>query len=270
MSLRYTTATAEAKVKRQSRKTIAKDVKETATANRIVIHYLGGRSINTPFENLLKGRKDKTTFVRYEIHRTETPNMYERTTPAHIDFDCKQDGSYGFFINGDFFKNYVYIANKIKNIQYYWLDFCGPPTGPLVNQLYHQVLNHIERDEDSVCYVTFLLNPRGLSKREIENVFGGYGLTRKQRAENIKKYFNNRNQSIQCEVLETYQNGISPMGVFKFTNKNMKQKPKTVSDYAKLHNDGFTNKQIAVYWRMSLMQVAGYAAQARKKKLLKT
>lgn len=269
MSIKYTTAIAEAKVKRQSRRTIARDIKECATANRIVLHYLGGRATNTPFENLFKGRRDKTTFVRYELHRAETPNMYERTTPATINFEQRDNRNYGFFINGDFFKNYLYIKNKIRDIQYYWLDFCGLPTGPVVNQLYHQVLSHIERDEDSVCYVTFFLNPRNLPKREIESIFGGYGLSRKQRAENIKNYFNNRNQNIQCEVLEIYQNGVSPMGVFKFTNKNMKRKPKTVNDYAKLHNDGFTNKQIAIYWRMSLMQVAGYAAQARKKRLLK-
>lgn len=49
----------------------------------------------------------------------------------------------------------------------------------------------------------------------------------------------------------------------------MKQKnQKTVADYVALANRGFTNKQIAVYWRVGLMSVAAFNANATRQGLV--
>jgi predicted PurR-regulated permease PerM len=42
----------------------------------------------------------------------------------------------------------------------------------------------------------------------------------------------------------------------------------SVERYAKLRNKGFTNKQIAIYWRMTLAQIAGVQSWATRKGLL--
>lgn len=41
-------------------------------------------------------------------------------------------------------------------------------------------------------------------------------------------------------------------------------KTKTVADYVKLAKRGFTNKQIAVYWRKPLSSIAAYASNANR------
>ena len=267
MSFKYTTVTAKAEVKKHSRKIIANDISTLSNNLNIVIHYLGGRAQSTPFENLLRSRNGETTFIRYERHQAETPKRYQLTTNKDLDLSTKIKKSHGFFLNGDFFKNYASIINKIKDVEYYWLDFCGPPTTNIVNQIYKHVMSRIELDTDSVCYATFLLNPRGLQKTDIENVFGGYGGTKERRAENIKNYFNKKNSVIVCEVFEVYQNGKSPMGVFKFTNKYMQNISRTIEDLVFFRNAGFNNKEIARYWRVNVMKVAGMAAYAKMKNL---
>lgn len=41
-----------------------------------------------------------------------------------------------------------------------------------------------------------------------------------------------------------------------------------IEKYAKLRNKGFSNKQIAIYWRMTLAQVAGVHSWASRKGLV--
>jgi hypothetical protein len=49
----------------------------------------------------------------------------------------------------------------------------------------------------------------------------------------------------------------------------MKNKtPKTAEQYATLRNKGFSNKQIAIYWRMTLAQIAGIHSWASRKGLV--
>lgn len=49
----------------------------------------------------------------------------------------------------------------------------------------------------------------------------------------------------------------------------MKNKtPKTAEQYANLRNKGFTNKQIAIYWRMTTAQIAGIHSWATRKGLV--
>ena len=45
---------------------------------------------------------------------------------------------------------------------------------------------------------------------------------------------------------------------------------KSVEKYAKLRNKGFTNKQIAIYWRMTIAQIAGIHSWATRKGLVHT
>jgi hypothetical protein len=47
-------------------------------------------------------------------------------------------------------------------------------------------------------------------------------------------------------------------------NKTTKTTKKTVDDYIKLASRGFTNKQIAVYWKKSLRSISAYAANANR------
>jgi hypothetical protein len=49
-----------------------------------------------------------------------------------------------------------------------------------------------------------------------------------------------------------------------------KTKCKTMSmeNYARLSQKGFTNKQIAVYWRTGLANIAAYAANAKRMGLI--
>lgn len=49
-----------------------------------------------------------------------------------------------------------------------------------------------------------------------------------------------------------------------------KTKCKTMSmeNYARLAKRGFTNKQIAVYWRTRVANIAAYAANARRSGLI--
>jgi hypothetical protein len=49
----------------------------------------------------------------------------------------------------------------------------------------------------------------------------------------------------------------------------MKNKtPKTAEQYATLRSKGFSNKQIAIYWRMTLAQIAGIHSWATRKGLV--
>ena len=44
-----------------------------------------------------------------------------------------------------------------------------------------------------------------------------------------------------------------------------KTSTKTVEDYIRLAKRGFTNKQIAVYWRTGIRNVAAYASNANRR-----
>lgn len=45
-------------------------------------------------------------------------------------------------------------------------------------------------------------------------------------------------------------------------------KTKSIKRYVELSQRGFSNKQIAIFWKCGLMCVAGYAAQAKRKGLV--
>lgn len=268
MSVNYNESLSIAKVKKNSREKIANEICKTARGLDVVIHYFGGRSIETPFEKLFHSIKSKTTFMRYEILKSDVPNNYQVISPDEFCLSKKLKESYGFFINQDFFKVYPKIFNKIPNnyVQYYWLDFCGNPNRTTINRLFYRVISKIKKDVDSVCYVTFLLNSRGLKDDEADKVFGGRGGSKETRAENIRKYFNRMNTGIYCDIVDIYQNNKSNMGVFKFTNKNFTYKPKTIETYNSLKNTGLTNDEIASYWRIPITRVAAYAAWSTMRK----
>lgn len=271
MSRNYSYETAHADVKCDSRKKIADDVRQSLESKQVAFHYLGGQEPKTHFEDLLGDIKNQISFIRYELLPVLTPSNYEKSDAQKFDLNTQNSKSYGKFINNDFFSAYPQVYSKIQQTQYYWLDFCCTPSSLLLWQIYDSVIPNMEKDTDSVFYATFYLNPRGWNDKDTYKIFGGKGkgYEREDRARHLRDYLNKQNQNINCEIFDLYNNGPSPMGVFKFTHiKTMKTKPRTVEGYAKLRNEGYTNKQIAVYWRVDLKQVAAWNAHAKRQKLV--
>lgn len=249
--------------KQSSRKKIAIDINRERGFKRIVIHYLGGERANTFFENEFRSRMKSTLFFRYERKRSaKCPFSY--MTYRDIQY-AKSTGHFGTFINGNFFSEFDWAFNLTKNLpQYLWLDFCGAPTHSLINQL-RSIVFPIVESKNSVCYITFWMNVRNCSNSK--RIFGSEKNIDKC-ANLLKQYFQYHIcGDISCEVFHTYMNGPSKMAVLKFQNMKNKTK-KTVQDYVALAKQGYSNKQIAVDWRMGLMQVAGFNASAKRQGLI--
>ena len=217
MSFLYTAEVAQAETKRESRIKIARSIRATGKHSK-VIHYLGGRSSETPFEDQFSMARN--TFVRYEKDWCETPKHY--IDAQWVDEDGlveKMPWLFGYFINGDFFEEvwgFVNIFDTQKH--YFWLDFCGMPTEDLLESINNTFFNSefgIENFEE--LYLTFYINPRGV--KFVSDILNKYGTNMEQRAQSLcdslKGIFNLDNRSIS--VFDTYVNGNSPMAVIKIS-----------------------------------------------------
>jgi hypothetical protein len=269
MSIHYTKAVASFATKRLSRKKVAIAMKASIT-DRSVIHYLGGTSTQTPFENNFK--KD-TTFVRYERMKSLIPSGYKQVAfskkgnailPKNVDR--------GYFCNGDFFDCYFGVAEKLKAEQeHFWLDFCGMPKSELLESIYHMFIDKAP-DNFKSLYLTFFLNPRNC-KDVKESLFTNGEKTTEAKTQTLLNKFKAMigDRDIDCEVFDSYMNGSSPMCVIKLERRNKETdmaKTASIENYVRLHSRGFSNKQIAVFWKAGIMQVAGYAACAKRKNLI--
>lgn len=272
MSQFYTTEVANEPTKRQSREKVANGIMQKMK-DKSVIHYLGGTSTQTPFENYFK--RKNTTFVRYERMRSICPSGYDqvyfdRKGNAIVDKKAKKH-----FINDDFFNSFFEIDKKIKGTEsHFWLDFCGMPKYDLLDAIFHTFLHDDSWDFKSV-YLTFFLNPR--SCKEVKQFFTGNEKTLEERTTNflnkLKEHWEWDEQQTDktIEVFDSYHNGKSPMVVLKIERREKEEdmtKTASVENYVNLHKRGFSNKQIAIFWRAGIMQVAGYAASAKRMKMI--
>lgn len=286
MSNNYTDICAANPEKRNSRNRIAQSIKNSNRGFK-VIHYLGGKNDNTPFEN--KFQKKRTTFIRYEMKRNApVPKNYF----SEHDFDAfknhrnvikilkdkfpKQSKALdsvieefekmnGCFVNQNVFSKCWKFLNEFGDKpHYFWLDFCGAPTPQLLNKI-KEVVTTSSVEE---TFVTFYMNPRG--KKSVEKITEKYGRFLHNRAISLCEYFNSLfkdTPEIKCEIFDTYINGISPMCVIKIYRKKKNVTKKTIEEYAKA-SKRFSNKQLAILWKMPIMKIAGLAAAAKRKKLI--
>ena len=91
------------------------------------------------------------------------------------------------------------------------------------------------------------------------------------RAKALKAYCEKlflEHKNIKCEIFDNYVNGVSPMCVIKFSRTEKIQNKKTIEEYVEA-SKRFSNKQLAVLWKMPIMKIAGLAAAAKRKKIIK-
>lgn len=269
MSKLYTKNLASFVSKRISRVKVANGIKESMK-NGSVIHYLGGTSTQTPFENKFKNKG--ATFVRYERMKAITPNGYQQ-----VKFDNKgnahipEKGEKGYFVNDDFFNSFFEINSKVQgNETHLWLDFCGMPKTDLLEMLYYTFLH-----EDAVnfksLYLTFFLKTRNCEDVKKNLFCNGEKTIEEKSTTLLNKFKSMAGENVDCEIFDNYMNGKSPMVVLKLERREEIEdmaKTASVENYVKLHKRGFSNKQIAIFWKAGTMQIAGYAANAKRKKMV--
>lgn len=283
--LSYTKAVASHPTKKESRKKIATDIKRNKTKK--VIHYLGGVHPSTPFENKFSNKTNY--FVRYEKDECQTPKNYCSLildNEGNLKVSESNEKTKGIFFNNDFFTTFKFLERFEQNLpQYLWLDFCGMPTPELLYDLYEVVFNGNSVNTIKDVYITFFLNPR--NRTDVAEYITKYGYGIEDRAKSLVEHIKNiytTDESpfnFSCEIFDTYYNDRAPMCVLKFKNlmktktkttKTMKapkttapknKTKKTMQDYVTL-SKRFTNKQIAIFWRMGTMQIAGYEASAKR------
>jgi hypothetical protein len=232
-----------------------------------IIHYLGGTSTQTPFENQFKGTD--ATFVRYERMKALIPSGYEKVEFQNEGVNIPNGKR--MFVNEDFFESFFDIYAKVQgNENHLWLDFCGLPTESLMDCINYTFFDKDSHIKFKSIYLTFFLNPRNC--KEAKELFKN-DTTLDQKATTLLGEFKKMGNTdeFDFEVFDTYINGISPMAVLKIERREKiddMAKTTSVENYVRLHKKGFTNKQIAVFWRAGIMQVAGYAAQAKRKNLI--
>lgn len=278
MSKQYTKDVASYVTKRQSRAKIANGIKQTMKEGS-VIHYLGGTSTQTPFENKFKNKG--VTFVRYERMKSITPSGYELVTfDKQGEAIIPEKGEKGYFVNDNFFNSFFEINSQVRgNESHFWLDFCGMPTSDLLDCIYYTFLY----DSDSLyfnsnfksLYLTFFVNPRNC--KEVKAMFTNGEKTLEDRANTllakVKEHWEWQDQEEKnsIEIFDTYVNGKSPMVVLKLERREKVEdmaKTATLENYVNLRKRGFTNKQIAIFWKAGTMQIAGYAANAKRKGMI--
>ena len=284
MSNNYTDVCATNPDKKNSRHQIAQAIKSSSRGMKI-IHYLGGKNPSTPFEN--KFQKKWTKFIRYEFKEgTKVPNNYVNESEfeivpqidkilklnlsARITNELKKiQRSYeninGCFVNGNVFSHYWKYQDMFPNTpHYFWLDFCGAPTPQLIDE----IVNVMSSQTTKEIYVTFYMNHRG--KKSVMKIIDTHGKFLSNRAKALKSYCDKlfSGTDIKAEVFDTYVNGVSPMCVMKFFRKEKIQTKKTIQEYAEA-SKRFSNKQLAILWKMPIMKIAGLAAAAKRKKLIK-
>ena len=274
MSVHYTNATAKADSKITSRIKIAEVLKCYTGKN--AIHHLGGRIVETPFEDLFGASKD-VTFYRYEHgNDAQVPNNYVDL----LTFENKADDlKYGYFINGDFWKwmPLTDACQKAGTTRHYWVDLCGMPQPNILANLKAYF------DKDTIkgeVFVTFFMNPR--MRKDIQEIMNKKGIDLISKSESLCEHLNEMFQVRKWEVFDMYINDHSPMAVFRMKNESgfmsttqqqpvVKQKKETKKHSAEQYAvecKRFSNKQLAILWKKSTMQIAGYAAQAKRKGLL--
>ena len=274
MSKLYTKNLASFVSKRISRVKVANGIKESMK-NGSVIHYLGGTSTQTPFENKFKIKG--ATFVRYERMRCPVPSGYELVTfDKQGEAIIPEKGEKGYFVNDNFFNSFFEINSQVRgNESHFWLDFCGMPTSDLLDCIYYTFLY----DRDSLyfnsnfksLYLTFFLKTRNCEDVK-KNLFCNGEKTIEEKSNNLlNKFKSMAGENVDCEIFDNYMNGKSPMCVIKLERREKIEdmaKTASVENYVKLHKRGFSNKQIAIFWKAGTMQIAGYAANAKRKKMV--
>jgi hypothetical protein len=269
MSVYYTKSVASCPSKIESRKKVATSIINNMGENP-TIHYLGGTSTTTPFENHFKNRGRNPLFLRYEKMRSIKPRGYEM-----VEFDRTGNpilptrGEKGYFLNGDFFDCFFAMEETIQSKEnHFWLDFCGTPKNELLEMLYYSFF-HEPKENFKSLYLTFFLNPRNC--KDAKEMFCNGEKTIDDRANTLSNIIQKMiGEDFVCGVFDTYINGKSPMAVLKIERRENKDMAKTASteNYVRLHKRGFTNKQIAIFWKAGIMQVAGFAASAKRQKLI--
>lgn len=287
MSNNYTDTKAKNLLKKDSRYKIANDIKENGKKLK-VIHYLGGQNPWTPFEDFFNKGKH-TKFIRYENKRnTPLPNNYldEKSFKEcqNIDslIECWEgkegketllnelknlkkeiNSKYGCFVNGNIFNHYDEYVNMFpKRPQYFWLDFCGAPKPQLVQK----VMQIVNAPYSKEVYATFFMNPR--ASKFAKDIISCCGKSLKNRATSLKNYFDKIiSKDVTCEVFFTYNNGKAPMAILKFKKKEKVLPKKTVQEYVEA-SKRFSNKQLAILWKLPTMKIAGLAAAAKRKQLV--
>lgn len=275
MSKLYTEQVADALSKKESRFKVARSIKATGDHNKI-IHYLGGVSPETQFENYFP--MENHTFVRYEKEECETPKHYcdawlyslapeDSGYTFQMRLNDKKDDEFGYFVNNDFFaevEKFMQIFEDEKN--YFWLDFCGMPTEKLLKNL-HNFISNQNKDIEEV-YTTFYINPRAVEY--VSNVLGRYGSTLEDKAKSLCDTLK-ENFSIDgytYSVFDVYLNGNSPMAVIKLKRKPMKNKTtKTKTSfkidsesYAVMRDAGLKNSEIQLLTRKPRQAIAAFQA----------
>ena len=284
---KYTDTKAKNLKKKDSRCKIAKDIKNTGKHLK-VIHYLGGKNPWTPFEDFFTTAR--TTFIRYEFkENTQLPDNYmdesefieyqkigrilnylkeigkDGMVQELLELKKEMDSKNGCFVNGNIFNYYKKFVEMYPNHpHYFWLDFCEAPKP----QLLQKIMEIVNAPYSKEVYVTFYMNHRG--KDSVRGIINYYGKSLKDRARSLKCYCKAmmpEKTNVTCEVFDIYNNDKAPMAVLKFKKKEKSIPKKSIQEYAKA-SKRFSNKQLAVLWKMSTMRIAGLAAAAKRKKLV--
>jgi hypothetical protein len=220
MSTLYTAEVANAATKMASRTKIALDIRKSKESK--VIHYLGGRDTNTPFENHFSIKRN--TFVRYERDECDTPYNYSPAEWKGNNLIERKEGEFGYFVNSNFFEEgFEFMTEFQEENQYFWLDFCGMPREELVESLYYTFFYDQDEYGSNIksIYCTFFINARGI--KYVSNHLTRYGSSMQDRAQSLCdsliEEFELDKTRYKCEVFDSYINGNSPMAVLKFSVK---------------------------------------------------
>ncbi len=262
--------------KAHSRFKVARSIKADGNHNK-VIHYLGGVSTKTHFEDYFS--KENTTFVRYEMDKCDRPNNYCHAwnmvlSPAdarytfHMELTKKTPEQYGYFVNENFYtevQKFMQVEEIICKKNYFWIDLCGMPSDSNISEINDFVKSYNNFAEE--IYVTFFLNPR--KEKDAAQAVNRYGKSLKDRArsacDTLKEKISVDIYSFS--VLDIYTNGKAPMAVIKMKKKMKKTKTKisknpicNSENYALMRDKGFTNLEIQTMWGVPQMAVAAYQA----------
>lgn len=250
-----------------SRAKIAFDIQNDKT-NKRVLHYLGGTSINTPFEAFFPHRK-KSLFVRYEHDKATTPMNY--LSDKYFTESLRNlTKTHGCFVNSDFFTSFEkYMKQYDEYTHDMWLDFCGTPSDELLNMLKIKVFNGTHSKKIRNVYVTFFVNPR--NAHDVSHKINRYGKSIQDRGDSLCAYLKENiltDTGFSCETFHTYLNNRSPMVILKFKNTqfmNKKTKQKNPSanaiNYAIMRKH-YNDEEIASLWGCSMGTIAAYKAWA--------
>lgn len=265
--------------KQHSRFKVARSIKADGNHDK-VIHYLGGVSTETDFEQFFS--KQNTTFVRYEMKPCDRPKDYCHAwnmvlSPAdarytfHMELTKKTPEQYGYFVNKNFYtevQKFMQVEEIICKKNYFWIDLCGMPSDSNISEINDFVKSYNSFAEE--IYVTFYLNPR--AEKDAALAMNRYGKTREDRAKSVCHTLKEKISVdiYSFSVLDVYVNDGAPMVVIKMKKKMKKTKTKTSKqtknpicnseNYALMRDKGFSNLEIQTMWGVPQMAVAAYQA----------